>query len=175
MNGFLGIKFGTSSANVKQAMSKKSESIYDSKNSNNSKLKYNGVKVGGNETLFATFYFYKDQLMGVTSVFSPNLEARIFDLYNRIKLDINSKYYVTKQDYKSFKYPYENGDGHETTAIKLGKADILSVWNFLQPDGSKNQIILSITEKLKVELFYDCGRISDEYDKKAEKQVAKDY
>jgi hypothetical protein len=174
MNSFLGVEFGSPISSVKQVMSEKSEANLDSKHSNKKVLFYDGVNVCGHKTLYVAFHFSREQFEGTTAEYSSSLEANIFDLYEEIKSDLNSKYYITKDDYRSFTYPYENGDGQETTAIKLGKAKILSVWKFPQNDGSENSIFLSITEEMCVRLLYNCGKLSDKSKDKVKKVKEKD-
>lgn len=53
---------------------------------------------------------------------------------------------------RKFEYPYEIGDGHEPTAISLGKATIADVWT-----AGDNEIILQVGKKFLVSVNYFNG------------------
>jgi hypothetical protein len=175
MNGFLGIPFGVSPASVKKALSARAGAKFDQKNSTKDVLIYDDVTVGGRKTSFVKFQFYKDQFYAAIAYYRPTLEARTIELYDQIKSDINSKYYVSDKDIKSFDYPYEDGDGHEITALRVGKATIVSGWVFPQKDGKENSIYLRITDDLFVKLSYYCGVLSDQASREENQQNARDY
>jgi hypothetical protein len=175
MDGFLGVKFGASASSVKKNISARSEAKFDSKYSKQDVLIFDRVRIAGKETRFVKFEFFKDQLYGIVAYYKASLDARTIELYDEIKSDINSKYYYTDADYKSFKYPYEAGDGHEITAITLGKASIVAKWTFAQSDGTENQIYLDIDDNLNIKLFYNCGRISAQASETQKSKESTDY
>src|ERR687884_1112783 len=162
LDGFWGMKFGSSIAECKRIILSKEGAVLDTKHSTENKLIVDGAEFGGRKTAFIALLFTDNKLHTAKVYFVPRLESKVFELYDEIKSEINDKYYVTKNDYRLFKYPYEDGDGYETQAIKLGKASIASFWSFPRSDGHKNSISLEINETLIVILSYQDGLLIEE-------------
>ena len=175
LDGFLGIKFGSSYSYAKKVLSSKEGAKLDIKNSKNNKLIFDNLKFGGRQTSFIKLEFFQDKFYGAAVYYSSRLESQVEDLYSSIKSDLNSKYYSTDVDYRNFKSPYFDGDGYETQAIKLGKATIMSAWEFPQSDGNKNSIFLRITEDLSIRLTYYCGKIAEQAEAVEKNKNATDY
>lgn len=88
---FLGIKFGTSLGAVKETISGKPNCVFDTDNSDDNQLFFEGIKFAGRETLFISFKFIDDKFHTAYVLIRPNLESHTIDLYNEIKDEINEK------------------------------------------------------------------------------------
>ncbi len=158
LEGFLGIKFGTSSEDVKDFMFTKPNCTIDLENSDNNQLFFEGAKFAGREPLFILFKFVDNKFHTACVLIKPKLESQTIDLYNEIKNEVNEKYYKTEEDYETYKYPYEKNDGHTETAIELGKATFSAFWKF-NSSSDENYIALSITEGLHIKINYQDGSL----------------
>ncbi len=155
LNAPIGLSFGMSIAQVKSVMAKKG-AIPDIKYSKRDKLIFNKVKVGPKMSEFIILLFVDDKLFDVT-IFYYELEGKLQEGFDQIKETIDNKYGVGAS-YRKFDSPYNDGDGFEMQAIRLGKGSISSYWNF------KNATIyLGINESLNIELGYQDAILSEIY------------
>lgn len=163
LEAFLGIKFGSSLESVKEVMLAKPNCILDSENSDCNQLFFEGVKFAGREVLFISFKFIDDKFHTAYVLIRPKLESQTIDLYTEIKDEINTKYFITVEDYESYKTPYEKDDGYTETAIELGKASFSAYWKFKKLtsvyDDLDNYITLGITEGLNIQICYQDGEL----------------
>ena len=175
LDNFWGIKFGSSVAETRKALLAKKTGTIDEKNSSETKIILDKPEFAGKIPLFVLFQFVDDKFHTAKVIFKPTLDARVFELYDSVKKDINDKYYKTEKDYKFFKSPYEDGDGYETTALKVGKATIAALWTFKQADGFENSVSLEIDENLLVTLSYQDEKLIKQAIEKQKNKNAKDY
>ena len=105
------------------------------------------------------------------------MESQTIEKYEKIREELNQKYYITDKIIEEYKYPYEAGDGHTETAIEMGKAEFMTIWQFkcLTNNEFNNSIILSITNKLKVILIYSEGSLYQIYSDRENNKVMSDY
>lgn len=174
LEGFWGIKFGSSMAVGKKIMASKGlklDPLFRDKDA----LMYQITKFGGRDAVAVGLKYDKNQLYKAMVCYRTPLEANTLELYENIKADINTKYYTSDNNYKQFTYPYSEGDGHEITAIKLGLANIAAFWQFERSDGEKNWIQLEIKESLVIFLNYIDGKIHKEVVGKNNETDSKDY
>lgn len=160
IEGFMGIKFGTSIDVVKKTMLSKPGCTLDNKYSDTNHLVFDGIKFAGRETLFIRFEFVDKKFHTATAFFKPNLSSKTIDLYNEIKSEINEKYYITEEDFEIYRSPYEKGDGYTESAIRLGKASFSAFWKYKNTNTTEdvnNYIALEINENLNIELSYQDG------------------
>ena len=142
-----GIPFGSDLSFVKSVMIRKGASIDEQVEER--LISYKNVKFGGREAKYVFFKFFDDKLFEGRVVFKHDLYSRTLDLYNEIKNDVSLKYGIGRS-FESYDYPYEKGDGHWETALKLGKADISTFWS----DGDLVTISLEIYEDFSIDLTY---------------------
>jgi hypothetical protein len=150
LTGFFGMPFGSSMEECRKVMLSKGGTL-DKKSSNASALVFDAVTFGGRKTFFMRLEFHKNRLCNAKAFFKPVMEAKVFDLYNDIKADLTSKYPDLPQEFETYKYPYEKGDGHEITAIKLGKASVATFWVFADNNAISIEIISDVVIKLTYE------------------------
>jgi hypothetical protein len=179
IDGFFGMKFGSSVDSIKKAMLSKQGSTIESKFCTDSRLVFTGLKFAGRNALLMRFSFVNNKFHTGTAAFTSDLESKVVDLYNDIKGEINEKYHQSTSDYEQYKYPYEKGDGHTETAIKLGKASFATYWFFKHPiSGNKdyqNSITLEISSNLTISITYQDGMLINEAIEKKKEKNFKDY
>jgi len=177
-DAFLGLKFGASVEHVKETILAKPGCVLDIENSDNENIIFNGLKFAGRETLLIMFRFIDNKFHTAHVFIKPKLESHIIDLYNEIKDEINDKYYITEEDYETYKFPYEKNDNYTETAISLGKASFSSFWKFKNRDTSENiynYITLDITENLDIRVCYQDGILAELYMTKQKEKNQADY
>ena len=153
IDGFLGVKFGSSAAEVTEALKAKGGGI---KASSPGSITFTGLTLGNKKTIALFVNFVNDKAYEAAFAFLPDQEARSIEYYNALVNDVSDAYGPGKPT-KTFKPHYKDGDGYETTAIKSGNADYSTSWS----DGD-NYIIakLKVTnDKIVVMLFYDDGKL----------------
>jgi hypothetical protein len=178
LEGFLGVKFGSTIEEATKILSAKPGFKVNREFSKPDILAFTDAPFAGRKSFLICLAFVNNKFHTGFAIIAPNLESQLIELYNGIKEELNEKYFKTTSDFKSFKYPYEDGDGHEETAIKLGKASFSSFWNFKNPKGTNDEnniISLEITESMKVKLTYQDGILIHEQVDKAKKKNFQDY
>lgn len=155
VDDFWGIPWGTKHSKVKEMMAKKEGLTIDKVNSDTATLIYDGGEFAGKPVEFISINAYSATGMHTaTVVFDAPIESKVIDQYDDIKEKLIKKYGKPTNDYKFFTDPYEEGDGYETQAIRVGKGTFAAYWNFKSTSGDKVSILLQITESLKVRLTY---------------------
>jgi hypothetical protein len=175
VDGFWGMKFGSTQAQCKKTLLSKQDATIDSKHTDADQIVVEGLTFGGREVSFIKLSFYKDELHTASVYYKAPLDAKTQDLYDDIKADLNQKYFVTTQDYRNFNSPYTDGDGYEMDAVRQGLATISAYWHFNRADGFKNVISLEIDEHLFVILGYQDGKLIKEAVNAEKEKNSKDY
>ena len=152
INSFLGINFGSSSAQVLIALKAKG-GVFNKQNSNNDMLVFTGLSLGHRKVDILIVHLVDDKAFEAIFGFTPELEAKTIDEYNSLASDINEIYGKGKE-FKKFKQPYEDGDGYELSAIKSGNAEYNTYWI----DGD-NSISEEITTHAGIRLTYQDGKL----------------
>lgn len=157
IDGFLGIKFGSSAAEVTEALKAKGGVV---KSNSTTSIGFNGISLGDKKTTSMYVHFVNDKAFESLFVFSPEQEAKSIEYYNTLVNSVSDAYGPGKAS-KTFKQPYHDGDGYEITAIKSGNADYQTLW----VDGD-NYILVKIealNDKISVRLFYTDGKLQKLY------------
>lgn len=148
LTGCMGVNFGSSTDQVKAIIgAKPGVELYTNTPET---ISYLNGKWGSRNCVGSIFKFYQNQLHSIVILVEAPAKPQIMDLYNEIVNDLENKYGVSFIKSHNFKYPYEEGDGHEMTAIKGGYATIASYVTLA--DG--NSMAVSITESLSVKVEY---------------------
>lgn len=170
LTGAVGLSFGISTENVKSIMSKRSGTVDQS---GPNYLSYNDVMIGTKKADILFLQFVNNKLHTIKAMFLPEFEAKTQDLYDELKEIITSKY-GKSESYRNFKTPYEDGDGYEMQAVKLGKADISSYWKF--PSDRIISLNIESTEKIIfVSMVYQDGKLFQEVKQKQENKNMNDF
>ena len=147
IDGFLGIKFGSTRAAAIVAMKAKG-AILDKQNSTTEELEYNHVKLGHRESVDFGIFFLNDKAYKAVFVFKIEEEPKTIEYYYSLVNDINEVYGIGTPT-KIFRSPYKDGDGDEILAIEGGYADLYTDWN-----SGGGSIQASIDNKLNIILIY---------------------
>lgn len=158
IDGFLGIKFGTSKAAVIETMKSKGAAI-DSDDPSNETVTFKNVSLGHRQTVTFFVRFVNNKAFEADYFFDPGLEAKTIEYYNDLLSDLTDVY-GKGESFKNFKEPYKDGDGYETTAIASGKADYVTFWE--DAANNKNSISLKIQPNLHVKLVYQDAVLVEE-------------
>jgi hypothetical protein len=173
LDGFLGIKFGTTKAASIAAIKAKG-GVQDLKSSNPEDLVFDGVTFANRKTSFIRVSFINNKLYQGDIFLAPSKEPKLIELFETIVEELNDVYGEGKV-YKSFKSPFEEGDGYEITALTTGHAEYNAYWFVNSSVGAKNAISLKITESGFVKLSYQDDKLIDIVIDKQKAEKAKDY
>jgi hypothetical protein len=172
IEGFLGIKFGTSRALVMQALSAKG-GVLDKKESDATLVTYKNIKLGHRSAAEIIVKFVNDKAFEADFIFDPGLDSKTIEYFFELANDIDENYgkgYLKK----TYQEPYndKDDDGIKIDALKDGKAVYKSYWESLP---SKNTIVASISEELAVILTYQDGDLTHEAVNKQKAKEKSDY
>ncbi|MDB4903096.1 MAG: hypothetical protein JWQ63_2377 [Mucilaginibacter sp.] len=162
VDGFLGIKFGSSRAAVIAALNAKG-GILGKKESTPEFLYYKNIKLGHRDAGAFMVKFVDDKAFEADFIFDPGLDAKTIEYYKILVNDI-SENYGKGFDHKNYQEPYNNedDDGIKIDAMKDGKVEYFTIW---QSEPSKNTIKASVDVSLAVILKYQdselVGRVID--------------
>jgi hypothetical protein len=147
IEGFLGIKFGSTKAVVIAAMKAKG-AMLNKDNSGVDHLDFDNVKLGHRLAVDFVVKFIKDKAYSAVFAFKAEEDPKTIEYYDGLVSDING-IYGSGTPTSEFKSPFKNGDGHETLAIEQGYADLFTDWQ-----SGTNSIQASITSKLDIIVLY---------------------
>ena len=97
---------------------------------------------------------------------TPDNKAR--EEYRKMKDVLITKYGPPTSRYDYFQGPYEEGDGYEDQAIRLGKGHFFTVWTTVTESDTSN-LGLQISERLAVIISYESPRWNGEADRRKAK------
>ncbi len=172
IDGFWGIKFGSTKAATDAAMKAKgckssTLAVTDDM------LAYDDVTFAQRKAFFVILKFYKNQFYEATVTYKPDPDM-VINQFEKMATELKSSYGETTV-FHNFTKPYELGDGYELSAIKQGKADYAAYWSTANSDGNKNFISLDISKDLYVDLTYQDGTIIKKAIAEKDKLKANDY
>lgn len=161
LTGFMGIPFGASKSELKAFYrTKQPESQIYSEDVRS--IIFTNVTFGGRQTEGIVFGLTdSSKFHTAAALIKPAFESDIFDLYYKIVGEINIKYHYRDSQTESWKYPYDENDKytHGTTAIKMNKGTLQTLWYFPVENGEKNVIEVTITDALWVKICYQNGNM----------------
>jgi len=160
IDGFLGVKFGSSAAEVTEALKAKGGVV---RASSATSITFTGLSLGNSKTNVLFVHFINDKAYEAEFAFLPNQEAKSIEFYDALVRDVSDAY-GPGTPHKTFKAPYTDGDGYEITAIKSGNADYSTSWN-----DDDNHITVQIqvqptNSKINIRLYYNDGKLRKLYD-----------
>ncbi|MES2275483.1 MAG: hypothetical protein V4592_05645 [Bacteroidota bacterium] len=158
IDGFLGIKFGSSAAQVTEALKAKSAVVNTGQTAES--IGFSNVTLGGRKVSTLFVHFINDKAYEALFMFRPELETQSIEYYNSLVKDIDGVYGAGKP-YKDFKKPYADGDGYEITAIKTGNANYETSWE--NGDNLAWVAILPRDERIVLRLTYRDGKLFQLY------------
>jgi len=170
IEGFLGIKFGSSKDEVIAAMKAKGYKPGVSNNNSDPILDFGSITYGHRQTTEFGVKFVDNKAYQAVFIFKADEEPKTIIYYNNLINDINENYGPGDQ-HRIFRSPYADGDGDEITAISGGYADYFTNWF----DSNKNDIQVKITSEMNVIVFYTNGTLADQAKAKAKEKEKGDY
>ncbi len=171
IDGFLGIKFGSTRAAVIAALNAKG-GILDKKESTVNMLAYKNIKLGHRTAGAFVVKFIDGKAYEADFVFDPGLDAHTIEYFFNLVNDINENYGAGDIK-KTFQEPYndEDDDGIKIGAMKDGKVSYATYWQ----SDNKNTIKAVIDESLAVLLIYQDADLAHESVKKQKAKESSDY
>ncbi len=147
IDGFWGIKFGSTKTIAKSIMQEKGLTIASEKSDY---IVYTGGRWSGEKIKELYLEFIEGKFYKGIVVIDITNEGFVFSTYNSIKKKIDDKYFNTYRSIEKYDYPFEKGDGHEITAIRSGKANIVSNWKM----DNDTSITVLIPDDLNTTIYY---------------------
>jgi hypothetical protein len=152
IDGFLGIKFGSSRATVLAAMKAKGATV-DKENTGADHLDFNNVKLGGRKAVDFLVSFLDNKAYSAIFMFKAEDDPHAVQYYNGLVNDINA-IYGKGTSTLDFKPPYKAGDSDEELAIESGNAEIFTDWQ-----SGNFSMQAKITNKFQIVLFYQDDKL----------------
>ena len=168
IDGFLGIKFGSSKPVVMAAMKARGAKLDAS--SNATSLAYTNVSMAHRPTEVVIIRFVNGKVYEGDIFFTPADNDHAIIYYNDLVSDL-SENYGKGLDNKKFTSPYVNGDGEEVTALLVGAADFDTIWQASNDNTVKASIDKESDTSLGVQLTYQDDILTQQA---IDKQKAKD-
>jgi len=145
IDGFLGIKFGSSKEDVVTAIKARGGIL--SAGATDNWVYFTNVKLGPRLSDGLSILFVNNKMYQGGFYFKPDHDAEIIANYNAIINDI-SDVYGKGRSVADFKSPYTKGDGDEILAITSGNANI-----FTDFKSDNNLLQIKITSTKDNDLF----------------------
>jgi hypothetical protein len=99
IDGFLGIKFGSTVAQVTEALKAKG-GVLDKENSDAKLLFFDNISLGNRKAAGLIVHFFNNQSYTAIFIFQADQEAKSIDYYNKLVKDINEVYGAGKDKKK---------------------------------------------------------------------------
>jgi hypothetical protein len=168
IDGFLGIKFGSTKIAVMAAMKARGAKL--DPNSDATNLAFTNISMAHRSTEVVIIRFVNGKAYEGDIFFTPADNDHAIAYYNDLVSDLNDSY-GKGQDSKKFTSPYADGDGHEVTALLIGAADYNTYWQAANSNTINASINKESDTSLSVELTYQDDVLTQQA---IDKQKAKD-
>lgn len=169
-DGAAGVKFGMSLAQVKSIWNTKG-TIYQDYTVTIPKIGivfYKNLKVGTKTFDMASASFVNNKLYMIELSLFPESDVFAQLEYDNLKEVIESKY-GKGRSIRRFNGIYEDGDGYEMQAIRVGQGRIVTQWSF-EPVSIVKLEIKPLSENVYVSLGYISVSLGEEADKLKEQK-----
>lgn len=175
IDGFLGIKFGTSRAAVLAAVKAKGGKLAESSEADG--LAFTNVHLGQREAAIFIVRFVDGKAYRAEFTFEPEDDYHAIEYYNGLVNDVN-EIYGKGQSTKKFTSSFVEGDGHEVGALLIGAASIYTIWQ-----SANNNLINASIDKdeedgstsLEISLIYQDDALNNIYESKQKASSKSDY
>ena len=165
VTGVLGIPFGSPKEKVNEVLIAKGAK----KDLASKAFLYTGVSFGAYKNCMVIFSFINSKLYQALIMLPSDTEGTTLDRYEELNSELAKKY-GKGETFSTFKYPYEKGDGHELTAIKIGKAEYNTYW--IKQQGSLSTYI---TKDLYIFIKYQDRTLIKEVVKEEDSKNVSEY
>lgn len=171
LTGAMGLDFGTSKEQAMQVMATKAGFEFYKEMAVNKTISYTNGVFAGRPCVGAVLHFHENKLHTIVILLESKPEARTLELYNDVISDLQVRYNLIPKEYHNYKYPYKEGDGYTVSAIKLGYADLTTLFAF----GDSNVISVNITQSCSVKLTYQHTALAEPAINEQNSERSKDY
>lgn len=171
LTGAMGLEFGMSESQAKQIMSNRAGFEFYKENPINNTVSYTNGIFAGRQCVGAILHFYNHKLHTIVVLVESKPEAKTLDLYNEVIGELQVRYNLIPKEYHNYRSPYSAGDGYTLSAIKLGYADLTTLFAF----GDSNVISVNITQSLSLKLTYQHTELAGPAIDAQSKEKSKDY
>lgn len=162
VNEFLGIKFGSSKDDAKLVLLEREGVTLNEENSGADHLIFEGGSFAGRSVYFWRLGFVDDQLHTASVYIQEKENHHIIERYDELVSFYKEKYAAPDTTLRRFEYPYEEGDGFEEQALRLGKAHLTVLWAFpTDTPGVQNSVSIEIDDSLLLKISYQDGALID--------------
>lgn len=135
---------------------------------------FDGGTFGGRKALSFILLFADGMFCKGSVIFHPK-EHEVIRKYEEWVKDLSEKYGKPDDSFHHFLNPYSKGDGHETTAIRVGKGTFMAIWRFPVPNSEPNVLGVRITDSLAIRLAYEQGALMTRFTEQRKQKQRKDY
>ena len=172
IDGFLGIKFGSTQLAVITAVKAKGGHL-DKAYSNAKTLMFTNVKMGDRESKAFRITFVNGKAFEAEYIFAADDEAKIPEFYQDLADDLTG-IYGTGEVTKNYTSPYAEGEnaGDDLLGLSVDKIDFHTMWT---DDKNNNSIVAYINSDMTVHLLYDDDALSKIYNNKEKAKNSSDY
>jgi hypothetical protein len=168
IDGFLGVKFGSTKAAVTAAMKARGAKL-NTENSDVDDLMFENVSLGHRPIEFINVRFVDDKVFDADLYFKPDDNNHALEYYNSLVDDIND-IYGKGAPTRTYTAPYKDGDGYEKDALAIGAAEYFTFWKAANENNMMAKIKKMDSDLMVVLIYQD-----DQLTKKAiAKQKAQD-
>lgn len=148
IEGFWGIIFGASPAEVKTSVAAKGGK-FSADDSKSDEFVFTDALFTQRTTTFIETRFINDKFYQAIVAFPETTDTQLIPSFNTIITELENVYGPATIT-KDFEQPYHDGDGYEVQAIKLGKATYIAKWK----TNNGNTISIQINKAGNISLFY---------------------
>jgi hypothetical protein len=171
LEGFMGIPWGANKEKVKSVLLAREGATLDPKATKGEYVVCDGGKFGGKRVEWITVLFAEDQMCKALVAIQPK-EHEVINEFHEWVSALSEKYGPPSRKWEFFSSPYKDGDGYETTAIRVGKGTYAAAWEFPpQGGGEADSIFIEITDELFINISYENAKLMS---RATEKKKAKD-
>lgn len=172
VDGFWGIKFGANKQQVIDAIKAKGGTL-DVKSTTEKSLVFDNIRFAQRKAYFLIIKFNNNKFYEAIVTFKPD-ESDLINEFETMAKELSNSYGEVEV-YRNFKSPYEEGDGYETQAIRMGKADYAAFWKTVNAQNDNNYVSLRITKDMLVRLGYQDGTLVKDAIAAQDKKKSEDY
>lgn len=171
LTGAMGLDFGISKEQAMEVMSKKAGFEFYREMAVGKTISYTNGIFAGRQCVGAVLHFHENKLHTIVILLESKPEAKTVDLYDEVVGDLQVRYNLIPKQYHQFKSPYEAGDGYTVSAIRLGYADLTTLFAF----GDSNVISVNITQACSIKLTYQHTVLAEPAINQQNSERTKDY
>ena len=140
IDGFLGVKFGSTKAKVLALLKARGAKL--DPRSNAITLAFTHISLGHRAAEYVIVRFVNNKAFDAEFTFKPDDNNQVIDYYKSLESDLNDIYGKGEDDIK-YTAPYTEGDGHDVDALLVGAAQYNTTWE----DANNNTINLEIEKE----------------------------